>query len=270
MVATTKYGMTLSGHMIIKNGVKYDYPFVEACLSALPMCDEFVVLEGYGDDGTYERLIELQKEHAKIRIIREKWDKFHYEVMADMTNKCIEECKCDYHFQIQADEGLSEHYHHKIRRAIERGADYYTMGVLHFFGSFDKVYKPGVFYDTFIRLARRNKYPTMRSCSDAMSLGCPDSNSAHLKHVNLTDVKVHHYGYVRKPKALIEKQADVTRWWGIQELDPFLQAGLDRGHIVWEEKQTPDKIDHFHGNHPSSYRDWIAARKEIVESGRVE
>lgn len=261
---------TLSGHLIIKNGVKYDYPFIESIKSALPMCDEFVVVEGKSEDSTWDQLLKLQSQHPKIKLIQADWQKEHYSVLADMTNIAIEACTCDYHYQIQADEALHEKYHEPIRAAIERGKDFYFFGVYHFFSNFDTIYKKEVFYDKFIRLARKSVYPNMKSCGDAMGLGCPEFDSAKLTHSDLSDIiKVYHYGYVRKPKALIEKQDMFVKWWGIQELDQYLENGRNNGKINWLEKHNPDKLMTFEGTHPDAIKHWIVERKQMVQTGEV-
>lgn len=262
---------TLSGHLIIKNGVKYDYPFIEAILSALPMCDEFVVVEGKSEDSTWDELLKLKEQYPKIKLVQENWEKKHYSVLADMTNIAIEHCTCDYHYQIQADEGLHQKYYKPIRHAIERGKDFYKLGVYHFFSNFETIYKEGVFYDKFIRIAKRNIYPNMMSEGDAMGLGCPNYDSSRLTHEDISnEVKVHHYGYVRKPKALIEKQDMFVKWWGIQELDQYLEDGRNNGKINWHQKQSKDRLRPFTSTHPKPYRKWINHRKTMVQTGTVE
>jgi hypothetical protein len=46
--------MKVAGFCFIRNAVQYDYPIVEAVLSILPLCDEFVIAAGKSDDGTLE------------------------------------------------------------------------------------------------------------------------------------------------------------------------------------------------------------------------
>ncbi len=261
--------MSLSGNMIIKNGIKYDYPFIESCLSILPICDEFVFVEGYGEDGTYEKIVEFQKQQPKVKIFRHPWEKLHYSVLADLTNLSIEHCSSDYYFQIQADEGVHEKYHPEILSIVNGPKfDFAFLGVYHFYGSFRKVYKPKVFYDAFVRLAHKSTYPELRSCDDAMSLGCPASDSAKMQKLELqSTIKVHHYGYVRKPMALIAKQDEITKWWGWQERDEFFQKALDRGQICWNDKIKNDRLLPYNDTHPSPFANWIADREQIVEQG---
>lgn len=256
--------------MIVKNGVKFDYPFIEACLSILPICDEFIFVEGYGDDGTYEKLLELQQQHPdKIKIYQEHWQKEHFSVLSELTNVCIERCKCDYHFQIQADECVHERFLPEIKKTCNTNVDYAMFGVYHFYSNFDTIYQPGVYYDAFMRLAKRSRYPLIRSYDDAMSLGCPDYDCSKFKSTEVTGIKVYHYGYVRKPKCLIEKQKQMTRWWGYQELDQYLADGDQNGQINWGQKFSPDKLRPFGEAHPAVIQNWINERSEIVKSGLV-
>ncbi|MCX6195469.1 MAG: glycosyltransferase family 2 protein, partial [Flavobacteriia bacterium] len=44
--------MKVSGFTFIRNALKYDYPIVEAILSILPICDEFIIAVGNSDDDT--------------------------------------------------------------------------------------------------------------------------------------------------------------------------------------------------------------------------
>lgn len=261
---------SISGHMIVKNGVKFDYPFIEACLSILPICNEFIFIEGYGEDGSYEKMLDLQQQYPdKIKIYQEHWQKEHFNVLSDLTNVAIQRCKGDYHFQIQADECVHEKYLPNVKKAANSNCDYAMFGVKHFFSNLDTIYRPGVYYDAFIRFAKRKTYPKLRSYDDAMSLGCPDSDPACLTQNQLTGIKIFHYGYVRKPKSLIEKQKQMTRWWGYQELDQYLQDGDDSGKINWEQKFSPDRLQPFDETHPQVIQAWINERRDLVQSGLV-
>lgn len=43
---------TVSGVYTCRNSIEVGYPFVEAILSALPLCDEFLINDGGSVDGT--------------------------------------------------------------------------------------------------------------------------------------------------------------------------------------------------------------------------
>lgn len=261
---------TLSAHMIIKNGVKYDYPFLESCLSILPICDEFVFVDGNSEDGTYEALLELQKTDSRIKVYRHTWEKKHYSVLSDLTNVAIDKCTSTYHFQIQADEILHEKYHGPLLKLVRQGGfDYAFLGVVHFFGSFKKIYKPTVYYDRFIRLASKSSYPAMRSYDDAMTLGTPDSDPNKWRRMDADHIIVNHYGYVRKPKALIEKQDIMHEWWGIKERDAIFQEGVEKGKIIWGNKHPEERLTEYTETHPSVLLDWMKERENMVEQGIV-
>jgi glycosyltransferase involved in cell wall biosynthesis len=263
----------LSGHMIVRNGIKYDYPFLESCLSILPICDEFIFIDGYSDDGTYEKLIEFQKTNKKIKVLQKEWKtdkKNGYNILSDLTNYAIENCSGNYHLQIQADEAYGEEYLLKIKNLILKNKyDYFSFGIYHMWSSFEKMYAPGVFYDSFIRLAKKSSYPSLMSVDDAMSMGNVGGKTLSTKDVS-KEIKAYHYGYVRTPKALIEKQIDITKLWGIYDLDGYLQKGIETGKINWMDKHPIKNVLKFKGKHPKSMLKWIQERREIVEKGIVD
>ena len=84
--------MKISGFTFVKNALIYDYPIVEAILSILPICDDFVVAVGKSDDNTLELIKYIHPE--KIRIVETEWDESMREggqVLADETDKAFAE-----------------------------------------------------------------------------------------------------------------------------------------------------------------------------------
>ena len=65
----------ISGFMIAKNVIRQGYPFAEAIASALPICDEFLISDGYSDDGTFEMLQKISSLNKKIKLSRTEWGK---------------------------------------------------------------------------------------------------------------------------------------------------------------------------------------------------
>jgi len=61
----------ISGFMTLKNVVKTGYPFVEAIAASLPVCDEFLISEGYSTDSTYEICEKLAQLNKKIKVFRD-------------------------------------------------------------------------------------------------------------------------------------------------------------------------------------------------------
>ncbi len=60
--------MKISGFTFIRNGTLLGYPFIESILSALPICDEFIVAVGDSEDDTLARIQAIGSN--KIRIIQ--------------------------------------------------------------------------------------------------------------------------------------------------------------------------------------------------------
>ncbi|MCI4324106.1 MAG: glycosyltransferase, partial [Thermoplasmata archaeon] len=58
---------------VVRNGLSNGYPFVEAILAALPLCDEILVSDGYSDDGTYNVLQRLAAARPQVHLTRDHW-----------------------------------------------------------------------------------------------------------------------------------------------------------------------------------------------------
>ena len=63
--------MKISGFSFARNADSLGYPVVESIRSILPVCDEFVIAIGKGDDRTRDLVIEIGD--PKIRIIDTVW-----------------------------------------------------------------------------------------------------------------------------------------------------------------------------------------------------
>jgi len=99
----------ISCFMIVKNVLKQGYPFVEAIASALPICDEFLISDGYSTDGTFEILKRISSLNKKIRIFRYNWPKTkNLALLGEVTNALRRKCKFDYIFYVQANEVIPE------------------------------------------------------------------------------------------------------------------------------------------------------------------
>ncbi len=102
---------TISCFMNIKNGISQGYPFVEAIMSGLDLCEEFVISDGYSIDGTYEVLVKLKKRFPKIKLYKIKWNdslNSEGEVIAETANQTKKMCHGLYIFYLQANEIIHE------------------------------------------------------------------------------------------------------------------------------------------------------------------
>ena len=97
--------MKVSGFTIIRYAVKYDYPILEAVLSILPLCDEFIIAVGKSEDDTLNYIKSIDS--PKIKIIETVWDDTLREggkVLAVETDKAFQAIAedSDWAFYIQA------------------------------------------------------------------------------------------------------------------------------------------------------------------------
>ncbi len=63
--------MQVSGFSVVRNAIRYDYPFIESLQSLLPLVDELVLAVGDCDDGTVEALAAIDSK--KLKVIHTTW-----------------------------------------------------------------------------------------------------------------------------------------------------------------------------------------------------
>jgi glycosyltransferase involved in cell wall biosynthesis len=99
----------ISGFMIVKDVLEQGYPFVEAIASTLPICDEFLISDGYSTDGTYEIVKRISSLNPKVKVFRYQWpDRKNINVLTDVTNEVRSKCRFQYIFSVQANEVVHE------------------------------------------------------------------------------------------------------------------------------------------------------------------
>jgi len=239
--------MKVSGFTIIRNGIKFDFPIVEAIKSILPVCDEVVVAVGKSDDDSLGLINSISDK--KIKIIETVWDESLREggrVLADETNKAFEAISkdSDWAFYIQGDECVHEQYLPAIKEAMERWKDDTRVdGLLfnyrHFYGSFDYVGASRKWYPKEVRIVRNNK--RIHSFRDAQ--GFRKDNK--LLKVKLIDAWMYHYGWVKHPKTQQAKREEFEKMWHDDE------AALKKVGISEEfDYSQIDTLARFEGTHP--------------------
>lgn len=105
--------MKISGFSMVRNATKLYYLIKEAIESILPICDEFIIAVGKGDedDCTREEIESIGSK--KIKIIDTVWKEEDFKngrVNAIQTNIALDECSGDWCFYLQADEVVHEKY----------------------------------------------------------------------------------------------------------------------------------------------------------------
>jgi hypothetical protein len=202
--------MRVSGFTIIRNGIKYFYPFREAILSILPLCDELIVNVGDSEDKTYEAVKSIESD--KIKIIGRSWDMTLREggkLLSVETNAALKECKGDWGVYIQADEVLHEKYLDIVMSAMRSNLNRDSVEALrfkyrHFYGSYD-YYQDNYrnWYIKEIRVIKLNR--GIISWGDAMSFR--HENTSPVKPIDI-DAEIYHYGWVKPPDTMMLKRID--------------------------------------------------------------
>ena len=248
--------MKVSGFTFIRNALKYDYPIVEAILSILPICDEFIVAVGNSDDDTLALIQKIDSQ--KIKIIQTVWDdslRANGEVLAIETNKAFKAISpdSDWAFYIQGDEIVHEKYLNSIQLTMQRYVfDHEVDGLLfdykHFYGSYDFIGSSNSWYKKEIRIIRNNKQ--IYSYKDAQ--GFRKVANKKLKVVS-ANASIYHYGWVKDPRSMQFKQEDFNKLW---HNDEWISKNIEKVESFEYEKHI-SQLRLFDGDHPLVIKDRI-------------
>jgi hypothetical protein len=244
--------MKVSGFTIIRNGIMYAYPFKEAILSILPLCDEMIINVGKSKDDTLEAVKSIND--PKIKIFESEWDDNLKGglILSEETNKALQKCSGDWCFYIQSDEVLHEKYYPVVRKATEKYLNNKKVEGLrfrykHFYGSYD-YYQDNSrnWYTKESRVIKRKD--NIVSWGDAMDFRHKDGSKLFVKDIN---AEIYHYGWVRPPEKLIKKRIDFELLYDnsekIQEKILKLHNYDDLGNLK-----------KFNGSHPKVMKEHIA------------
>jgi hypothetical protein len=247
--------MKVCGFSFVRNGIKFDYPFVEAIRSILPLCDEVIVAVGKSEDNTLEMIRSID---PKVRVIETVWDeniRKGGEVFASETNKAFQAIPPDYDwaFYIQGDEIVHEKYLPVIKKAMEDNvADKKVEGLLfnylHFFGSYDYIGAKYSWYRREIRIVKNRK--DIFSFKDAQGFRIGNNEKLHVK---LIDAYIYHYGWVRQPTAMLEKIRSNTILYR-EYLTEEEKADITTSY---EYDKATEPVVKFEGTHPALMADRI-------------
>ncbi len=248
--------MKVSGFTFIRNALKYDYPIVEAILSILPICDEFIIAVGNSDDDTLSLIQKIDSK--KIKIIQTVWDdslRANGEVLAIETNKAFKAISpdSDWAFYIQGDEIVHEKYLNSIQLTMQKYAlDYEVDGLLfdykHFYGSYDFVGSSNNWYKKEIRIIRNNKQ--IYSFKDAQGFRKEDNKKLKVVSANAS---IYHYGWVKDPRSMQSKQEDFSKLW---HNDEWISKNIENVEVFEYEKHI-SQLSRFDGNHPMVMKERI-------------
>lgn len=248
--------MKITGFTIVRNAVKNDYPVVEAIQSVLPVVDEMIISIDKGEDNSDELIRGIVSD--KIKIVYSQWDMSLREggkVYAAETNKAMTHVSedTDWLLYIQADEIIHEKYHTEIVAAAKKYKDDKRVegllfGYLHFYGTYDYVGDSRKWYNYEVRMIRNDK--SISSYKDAQGFRKGDKKL----DVVLIDAMIYHYGWVKSPKQMMDKQKDIIRYYSPDD------EGIERYRNASEifDFNDFDSLKKFTGTHPSVMQQRIA------------
>lgn len=205
--------MKVSGFTLVRNGDRFDYPYMESIRSLLPLVDELVVNVGRGDDDTLASLQRFARDEGdgKLALFESDWPlddpekKKGGRILSEQTNLALDRCRFDWCVYLQADEVLHEADRASLRGALEAasgdsGVEGLLFDYLHFYGSYDVVQQSRSAYRREVRAVRRSAGAV--SVGDAQSFRKRDGSKLRVAR---SGARVFHYGWVRTPEAMREK-----------------------------------------------------------------
>jgi hypothetical protein len=256
--------MKVSGFTLIRNALKFDFPIVESITSLLPLVDEYVVNVGRSEDDTLGLVRSIGS--PKIRIVETVWDdslKTDGKLFGTQQDLALSHCTGDWAFCLQADEVVHEDHLPVIRRAMEQYLDRpeviaIVLRVLHFKGDYWSL-DPWM-YHRATRIVRNNG--TIRSAIDGFDFEV-EGGQGVIKNGTagrLIPAQIFHYGYARRPEALLEKRRYQIRR---HEGDRLSEERID----TWAE-QDAQFLDYailknFRGTHPKVMQERISRAPRI-------
>ena len=255
--------MKISGFSYVRNGLTYQYPFLESIQSILPICDEFVIAVGDSTDGTREAIEALN--NPKIRIIDTIWDdamRAGGKLFAQQTNLALNACTGDWLFHIQADEVIHENDLPVIKATLERAdANPQVEGLLfdflNFYGSYNYLNGSRYQHTKEIRIVRRGiGVFSYRDSQGFRRYVSDEQRASGHKGVKLnvwdTGVPVYHYSYVRPAEAMLQKSQIFAHYYMDDEQHAKVFENRKEFDYYGIERVLP-----FAGTHPAVMADWV-------------
>jgi glycosyltransferase involved in cell wall biosynthesis len=252
----------MSGFTVIRNAELMGYPVVESIKSLLPLVDELIVGVGQSEDKT--RLMIENIPSDKIRIIDTLWDTQKTKgglILSEKRNEALAYCKHDWCFYLQADEVLHEEDYPLIISSLRNANSISEVeGILfqyvHFYGSFSTIATSRNWYRREVRLVRKSG--GIQSHGGAQGFRVLKPNGRFLKpKVIETQARIFHYGWVKPPKMMGQKNKLISRWWHGNKLDKKFEN-------FQYEKQYGIKL--FKGTHPQVMKDLVARQDWVYNS----
>jgi glycosyltransferase involved in cell wall biosynthesis len=239
----------VSGLTIIRNGVRLNYPFIEAIRSALPICDEYIVVAGDSDDETLEHLAMLDDD--RVRVIHTEWSPLVNPrkcLLAQQTNIGLGFCRGRWCLYLQGNEILHEKALPKLHSLMATHAENTSVEAMlverltfwsdygHYVAAYPRRFK----YTARIIRPNIGTY----SIRDGMSFAVFDNFSTRGRYPRAIDsgADLYRYDYVHSVEQQARKFADAVHRSGT-----LVQADAD----YFYQHYPRQFLARFEGTHPA-------------------
>lgn len=247
----------LYGFGILKNGVKFDFPFRESLLSFKSLVDKAYYVLGDSVDNTNEEF----KKFEFCLTEYSTWDASLKDglVISVETNKAIDflkrsiELENSWGIYLQADEVLHQDDYDLIKSDIIKadalGCDAITFRYLHFWKTHHHIAISKNWYPKEIRIIKLDS--DIVSCGDGQSF-------TNYKKVFNSESRIFHYGHVRVAEAYEQKMQFQASFHfkGLRYYRKRLKNRLDR---------MKQKAIEYYGTHPLVMKDRILRMHDVWE-----
>ncbi|MGN6547119.1 MAG: glycosyltransferase family 2 protein [Aureliella sp.] len=244
--------MQVSGFSVVRNAIRYDYPFLESLRSLLPLVDELVLAVGDCDDGTVEALDALKS--PKLKLLHTVWDPAVRSgglIISQQTNLALDHCQGDWCFYLQADEVLHENDLDRLDCAMRKHINHTSIDGLtfryHHFRA-DYNYRDPLPYRRQTRIIRRTS--GARSYGDGCGFRKPDGRLRTVR----TGAWIYHYGHVKPPQNMSAKMDFFSSLYDGRAVQPGAERIRDA--YGWDVRSC----ERFTGTHPAVMAERVAAQ----------
>lgn len=246
--------MTLGGVLFIRNGEQYDYSYKEAIACLQELCDKVVILDAGSDDQTAEIVQGYEDQNTMVVCLdKEEWDKQQgREKLSYFQNLALSFLDTDYYFLLQGDEIIHEDSFPAIREAIETGEEAFICSRVNLWGDCNSyINVPADKQPCSTRVIRLAK-------TQYKSVGDGESISANAISKFAEDIRIYHYGFVRKKEVMKAKVINMQEFvFNLGHHDPKLDQSEIFNSELWFKG---DELSPIKEPHPKFIKEWVKTR----------